>query len=90
MRILLSGVTPRVARILSRGQAASLPDPDALLRLLRPVDKVLKYGVYLKLAIPASSDSNLPVLGYVGSATGFHGLDGRKNSHYQTMRSGKL
>lgn len=87
--ILLSTCSQGAARLLIASEGAPFPDAATLLRYLRPVHRVKKYGLYLKLAFPRDPKSNLPVLAYVGSATGWLGLHGRMLSHFSAMRTGK-
>lgn len=56
--------------------------------LLQPTRYLRHWGVYLKLAIPKSG-FDLPILLYVGSATGVLGFIGRFMSHLSAMIRGK-
>lgn len=51
--------------------------------LMKPSMSMNCWGVYLKLGVPLRSD--LPLLLYVGSATGCFGLAGRFKSHIYSM-----
>lgn len=75
-------------KLLSSLFREPFPSLERLMSLLQATRYLRHWGVYLKLAIPKSG-FDLPILLYVGSATGVLGFIGRFMSHLSAMIRGK-
>lgn len=84
-RYLFKPVACGCFALLKLAPGETFPTVDSLISLLPATMSKRSWGVYLRLGIPLHP--GIPLLLYIGSATGSCGLGGRLRSHVSNMRS---